>query len=59
MDEDTKSFIRGQIDVIDRMLFNAYGTVYKIAAKYIMYEEIGHHGVVRNGRTIVCQESAV
>ena len=42
MDEDTKSFVRGQIDVIDRMLFNAYGTVYKIAAKYIMYKEIGH-----------------
>lgn len=35
-------FVRHQTEVIDRMLLNAYGTTYKIAAKYLIYQEISH-----------------
>ena len=35
-------FEKQQIEAIDRMLFNAFGTAYKIAAKYLIYKDIGH-----------------
>ena len=34
--DEYKKFVSEQIDAIDRMLFNAYGTTYKIAAKYLV-----------------------
>ena len=34
-----KKFVSQQIEAIDRMLFNAYGTTYKIAAKYLVQKK--------------------
>lgn len=36
MEEEFKKFVSQQIEAIDRMLFNCYGTTYKIAAKYLV-----------------------
>lgn len=34
--------VESSIEAVDRMLLNAYGSVYKIAAKCIVYKEINH-----------------
>lgn len=55
---DVDKFVQRQIDTIDRLLLDAYGTVYKLAVKNIVFEqravELSESDEMITAKTLIC-----